>query len=259
MFTQDDPKFAEIAEKIQKLMALAESSNETEAAVAAAKAQELLAKYNLDLAQVRGFTAKTDEEIIEVATNDDKYKKRQAWIVELADVIAKHNFCTALFSSRGTTYFIGHTRDVNVAIFLFNNLRVRLFKLATDRTYEYSEAQKVKMGYRNIPVDAYEVFGGDNIHPRVWRNSWLMGAVAGINKKLNESRKGFAEAPNAMTMIVVREQEVSTWVKQKYPKLSSVSLGGGQNVDATVKGFRTGYEMAMQTGITSSSTTKALK
>lgn len=255
MFTQDDPKFAEIAEKIQKLMALAESSNENEAAVAAAKAQELLAKYNLDLAQVRGFTAKTDEEIIEVATNDDKYKKRQAWIVELADVIAKHNFCTALFSSHGHTYFIGHTRDVNVAVFLFNNLRVRLFKLATDRTYEYSLTLKKNRSYIR---DTYEELSG-NVHPRVWRNSWLMGAVAGINKKLNESRKDFAEAPNAMTMIVVREQEVSTWVKQKYPKLSSVSLGGGQNVGATVSGFRTGYEMAMQTGITSSSTTKALR
>lgn len=48
----EDQQIDKIIEKVQKLLSLANSSNENEAKLASFKAQELIAKYNLDLQQL---------------------------------------------------------------------------------------------------------------------------------------------------------------------------------------------------------------
>jgi hypothetical protein len=91
-----------IIRKIQLLLQLGQqkrgndgASNENEAAVAMAKAQELLTKYNLDLAtvgsaQVEGGTAAQDE------TREQMKSARTAmynWQVRLCKAICEANFC----------------------------------------------------------------------------------------------------------------------------------------------------------------------
>ena len=45
-----------IADKIRKLFALSQSSNEAEASAAAAKAQEMLTRHNLSIASLQDWT-----------------------------------------------------------------------------------------------------------------------------------------------------------------------------------------------------------
>lgn len=86
----------DVIRKIQKLFSLAQSPIESEAALAMARAQELLAKYNLDLATVK----ETFVEGGTVAAPEEKREKTRmkrsakfAWQRKLWRSLAEANFC----------------------------------------------------------------------------------------------------------------------------------------------------------------------
>jgi hypothetical protein len=109
-----------LIEKIEKLMRLSESNNEHEANAAIMKAQELMAKYHIDMKDVS-----TEEKEKEVATNEEtKDFFRETWIHELATIIA-HNFrCISIMMYRmvGNTYkirFYGVNDDALICMQIF--------------------------------------------------------------------------------------------------------------------------------------------
>ncbi|MBN2652594.1 MAG: DUF2786 domain-containing protein [Spirochaetales bacterium] len=81
-----------IVEKIKKLLALAKSSNENEAAAALAKAHKLLRDYDLTLEDVE---AKEQSVFcLDLLT----FSREQAWKAILAKGIAEYNYCKILKS-----------------------------------------------------------------------------------------------------------------------------------------------------------------
>src|SRR5258708_35854786 len=81
-----------IVERIQKLLALSQSSNEHEAASALAKAQALLAEHNLSMAQVQvkdGGRSHYLKEVCDLGSRDN-------WRRLLLGCIARQNFCEAV-------------------------------------------------------------------------------------------------------------------------------------------------------------------
>ena len=85
-----------IAEKIQKLLALTESSNEHEAALAAEKAHALLAEHNLSMAQVETATT-NKQDMIGHTTATSKLGAR--WVRSVWQATARLYFCEYMFSS----------------------------------------------------------------------------------------------------------------------------------------------------------------
>jgi hypothetical protein len=86
----------DVVRKIQKLLSLANSSNEAEAALAMARAQELLAKHNLDYAIVKdqvvpGGVAEAAPEKREKVTI--KRSAQYQWQIDLWKSLAEANFC----------------------------------------------------------------------------------------------------------------------------------------------------------------------
>ncbi len=75
-----------VLSKIKKLLALSTSSNPNEAALAAAKAQELLMIHNLTLSQVE---AQGEEKYCEAFVKTGS----RVWQRLLLTVIARNNFC----------------------------------------------------------------------------------------------------------------------------------------------------------------------
>lgn len=89
-----------ISDKIRKLMALAGNNpSEAEAAAAMAKAQELLASYNLDMAQLDQSTATADRDKRDAMGGGVRLKQkveRSAMFVfqrQLWQALAETNFC----------------------------------------------------------------------------------------------------------------------------------------------------------------------
>lgn len=121
-----------ILKKIEKLLALAGNNpNEHEAIAAALKAQELMARYNIELAEVNGENP--TQKIIETRYSTDAHCMSK-WRYGLANVIAKNFCCKTYVINRDQVVFYGYEKDAKIALevfkFLFetgNKLSVRYY------------------------------------------------------------------------------------------------------------------------------------
>ena len=75
-------------EKIKKLLALSESSNEHEAKAALLKARELMAEHKISMSD----TMEVDKRIMKAFMENDSFNSRKnPWMYNLAKVIANNN------------------------------------------------------------------------------------------------------------------------------------------------------------------------
>lgn len=171
----------EILKKIDKLLALAGNNpNENEAISAALKAQELMAKYNIELADVQGAESgrKIKKEIYTPKKSSHYVSK---WKYSLSQIIAK-NFCCKTYSlGRDAIVFYGYEKDAKIANQVFGFLFETGNKLA-DRYY------------RKCKKEGRETKG--------ILNTYLTGFCAGIKEVLDKQCV-------ALMVIVPKEVEES--------------------------------------------------
>lgn len=171
----------EILKKIEKLLALAGNNpNENEAISAALKAQELMAKYNIELADVQG--AESGQEIKkEIYTPKKSSHYVSKWKYSLSQIIAK-NFCCKTYSlGRDAIVFYGYEKDAKIAQQVF----VFLFEAGNKLADKY---------YRKCKKEGRETKG--------ILNTYLTGFCAGIKEVLDKQCV-------ALMVIVPKEVEES--------------------------------------------------
>lgn len=126
-----------VIDKIRKLLALAGSPNENEAAVASEKAQALLAEHNLSMTDIKSGTEKGSDFIIDGET----ITNARPWRRSLGSAIAKLYFCTYFFTTIGGEdrhSFVGAKHNIEVARLMFDYLTKTVDRLA-------------RAGSRNMP------------------------------------------------------------------------------------------------------------
>jgi hypothetical protein len=111
-------KTEKIIQTIKKVLELSKNNpSEEEAKAAALKAQELLAKYHISMAEIEDISD-TTEEISEVSV-DVPAKK---WKYSLATIVANNFRCKHFYYGKGTVVFYGHKTDAEVAAETFKYL-----------------------------------------------------------------------------------------------------------------------------------------
>lgn len=93
----------EVIEKIKKLLALSNSSNEHEAALAASHAQRLLSEHNLAMTDVE---ARKEAEVAD-KVETDAAKTLPKWVWELLWGVQKAFDCQVVHKGIGKIVFIG--------------------------------------------------------------------------------------------------------------------------------------------------------
>lgn len=132
-----------IQETIAKLLRKAEgTSNEHEAALFAAKAQELLARHNLDEAKVRARDATASDPITE-----QNYGRKSVapWRRQVAQGCAKLYFCRLLCVG-SELEFVGKSHNVEVAISMTNWLCSVVVRMAREYDSDRREQEDFKRG-----------------------------------------------------------------------------------------------------------------
>lgn len=111
-----------ILSKIKNLLDLANNnSNENEAIAAALKAQELMAKYNIELDQLED-KKETREIVKEVYRQSGKHEMGK-WKIGLAAIIAQNFRCkTYLIGRSSNVVFYGYKEDAKIALQVFTYL-----------------------------------------------------------------------------------------------------------------------------------------
>ncbi|MFZ4858444.1 MAG: DUF2786 domain-containing protein [Desulfuromonadaceae bacterium] len=156
-----------IIEKIRKLLALAHSSNEHEAALAAGHAQRLLSEHNLAMADIEAAHRPDKADRMETTVA----KTLPKWLRHLSAGVSSAFDCQAIHHpATGKMTFIGVGADVQVAVYTFTFL---------DRTVRSLCSTYMKQ---------HAVGALANRHRELMRHSYYLGAVTTITARLREQK-----------------------------------------------------------------------
>lgn len=199
----------DIIAKIQKLLALATSSNEHEATLAAKKAQELLVMHNLDMQTVQ--RTETDYHELEVY----EFSRLGVGVKWITQIVQEFFFVQVLhWRSRGNykISFVGDKTNTATAQYVFNFLcrAIKECWLAYKKSNELTTAS---------------------------RASYFSGFNQGLRAQLNTSRKSVEDARG---LVLVRDPGIKTAVAKLVGPVSTRGFGQANLRDNSAE--RAGYE-----------------
>lgn len=216
-----------IIERIQKLLALSQSSNEHEATTALAKAQALLTEHHLSQAEIEARTKTTSSYVRE----EYRVSSYTIWRRDLLTVLTTSTFCQLVFRN-GDPSFSLVGEPVNIEAIKL------LFALVEKQLQQFAQANYV----------VYRRSGGQEPTQR-WKNAFYQGAIVVISRRLREERQTVeATFQNSQALVVLKEEQLSKAVTQFYPKARTLRSAARQikAVDGYTAGQAAGKEVRLR-------------
>ncbi len=169
-----------IIDKIRKLLALANSSNEHEAALAAAHAQRLLSAHNLAMADIETQCRPEKADQIETASS----KKLPKWLRQLVAGVGSAFDCQTIHHpGNGKLTFVGVGADLQVAVYTF--------------TYLEKAVRRICSQYMKVHAHSLS----SSRQRELLRHSYYLGAVSTINRMLASQKRETPVTPGAMVPV----------------------------------------------------------
>ncbi len=225
----------EVVSKVRKLFDLSDSPNENEAALAAAKARELLARYNLSIADLPTDAMKSAIAATEASVGVGKVVRN--WVKGLLIHIAHGFECEHVIRRRHgrapILTFIGTPADAEVAVYTFQFLYRELDRLV-DKSLPSLKRQN--RGWSTAAL----------------RYAYLSGAVKRIGERFQEQTQTIraAERHGCKDLVLVKEQMIRSYMTAAFP---SIRIEYGRNRAISAGAFEKGYgdanDIALRPGI----------
>lgn len=186
-----------IIEKIKNLLDLANNNpNENEALAAALKAQELMAKYNIELEQL-DHKEETREIVKEVYHQSGKHEMKK-WKIGLAAIIAENFRCKVYFINTQDVVFYGYKEDAKIALQVFTYLYEVGNKFAVRY---YNKCKKEGRETRGV-MNTYLVGFRDGVKDVLGKQCTALMIVTPkeVNESFDEMSKGWATKTTRLRM-----------------------------------------------------------
>jgi len=210
-----EPTRERIAERVRRLLALAKSSNEHEATAAAQKAQELLHRHDLSMAEV------SMAEPPEVTKEGHKLANGAGWRIALLGQVTRAYGCKMTYrpSSGGYCTVVGRKHVIEVVLHVNEYLARTIERLADDAARGMSFWT-----------------AGD---ARTWKNSFRLGASYRVGQRLKEQRELLKqESAQSTALVVVNDAAVQRFYDNLYPP---GTLSSGRSFQSNSRdGYRAG-------------------
>jgi hypothetical protein len=224
-----------ILTKIKKLLALATSDNENEAALAASKAQTLLIEYNISREDLDNFNNAEHEKVVEVWVDGKNKHNRSAWYDSLAYIVAKANLCTTLISGNGIIW-IGKKTNIEVAQYIFENLVRDLARICDNAWSIILKIQKLDRTYPKV-------------HGKIWKNNFYHGANQAISERLRANLTQLKAVDNVNALVVRNDIELNEFMHIKHPRLTYLHNSMNSNRSGFDAGKSAGRSVQFRSGI----------
>jgi len=234
--------------KVEKLLALAGSANEHEAALAMSKANELMARHNLLL------RAAADSQGYSFVTINRRRKRVEAWQRAIIRILQDFFFVRAIIADSyepldDETYKVielfGRRENVEVARYCYRFLEERINTLWENNRH---------------------LFQG---RTRTEKNSYHLGLLDGFHGKLRGDERARAErdetAPSpaprpTSALIVAGDAGLERLIRLRYPRLRTVRRAGPKIYKSTFdQGKEEGKKIVLHRGVTGRRGGKVLK
>ena len=200
-----------IIQTIRKILELSKNNpSEEEAKSAALKAQELLAKYHIDMKEVEDLDIDSVESIDEVRV-DLPAKK---WKYRLARIVADNFRCRHFYIGKQTLVFYGHKTDAEIAA----------------ETFKYL----FNVGNRLAGREVDRVFAETGTSTNVY-NSFVAGFCKGIEEGLSQQ---------CLALMIIVPEDVKTSFDDRSKefgtmKCGALKIGGNEHCKEAYESGRT--------------------
>jgi hypothetical protein len=193
--------------KVRALLAKAEATGfEEEADAFLAKAQELMARNNLDRAALEGMSEDGEPDVEALRCwLDDPYRKEKSY---LAHVVASANRCRAIADHElGMSTIFGHPDDLDAFEVLFTALLVHAAK------------------HMRLPLRKAGSLEAERSKRPSYRRSFLIAYADRIGARLREASEAATRAAveesgrSLLPVLASREEHVEGAVHKSFPKL----------------------------------------
>ena len=169
-----------VLELIRKCLALGNSPNENEANAAMAKTQELLTKYNIDMATFRVGANDDEQEMVNLSINKDLLGL--SWIAVLLNTLAINNYCHVIriTGSGGNLHILGKLANVEAVFEMYNWVLPQIIRLSENSGFKRSA-----------------------------KTSYARGVINRLGERMRESKQTFKQNNPSSTALVLAVQEES--------------------------------------------------
>lgn len=228
--SNNDGSNAGILAKVRGLLAKAEASEfEHEAEAFSAKAQELIAKYSIDVAMLGDVYDVPGGVRVYI---DDPYAKPK---FILLGGIARANNCRGVWASRAkTATLVGHSSDLLLVEILFTSLLVQATNAVLSAGTQYKPDGRVST--------------------RSWRNAFWFGYAARIEERLGDATKSAHDQHEADTgqdylpVLAKRSEAVEQALSEAFPSLGTMTASM-----SNIEGLNAGRSFANNADLRSNS------
>jgi hypothetical protein len=222
--------------RVAKLLALSESSNEHEAALAMQKANKLIAKYH-----IQGLGSE-EEYRYGFAIIDRKRKRIESYQRRICSILHDFFFVRVVLASlydplRDDTYktieLLGTKENVTIAEYCYHFLENQLAFLWSLNGKRFKGTTRIE------------------------KNSYYLGLLRGFYQKLEAQNKGKEDLPDqeqAGALVVAEEKRLENFVGMRFPRLRKAPRSGVKVFGSTFnEGVETGKTLTFTEGLTAQS------
>lgn len=218
--------------RVAKLLALSQSANEHEAALAMQKANDLIEKYHIeelgsDALYRYGF-----------GIIDRKRKRIESYQRRICTILHDYFFVRVVLSSlydplRDDTYktieLLGTKENVTIAEYCYFFLENRLASLWSLHKNRFKRSARTE------------------------KNSYYLGLLRGFSQKLQEQRMGkkdLRSQPHLGELVVADEKRLGDFVDMRFPRLKKAARSGARVYESTYnEGIETGKTISFAEGL----------
>jgi hypothetical protein len=227
------PEEERLLERVDKLLALAQSSNEHEAALAVERVRQMYTRYNIE--RIRsGATPSHVHCVI-----NRKRKRIPAEESTIFSILNAHFMVRAVFS---TLYDAEDLAEYKVVELLGAHENV----LMAEYVYHFLSKQldTLWLQYR------FRTW-----QPASMRRSYMLGVLEGFRKKLAESAAAEAktdasESASTQALLRLADQQLDRFVETRFPRVSTRTFGGGAHYrDSFNAGVSDGASITLHRGV----------
>lgn len=216
-------KLDEITELIQKILELAARSDKPgEVEAAQAKAQQLILKYQIEEARLKGHTSSSDVTMVKLEVDEPFMHNKCV----LLNIIAANNFCRVL-EGMGYCKIYGYANDIEICIKIYSMISLHMLSELNNKRSDALKSLIITNGHQS----------------RSWAASFLDGYCITIDKRLELA---IAETMDSMSndksvALVVRNKQHA--VEEYFQRIPRAKVPIKQ-VNTTVSGYSDGVESA---------------
>jgi hypothetical protein len=232
----------EAIEKVRKLLALSQSNNPHEAALAAQRAQEILNKYEIEqgMLDLSSDDPTDKEQITQDGILGEPTQRMSAWKGVLSDALARANAC------RSYWHWLHTVNQTN-----WRPARIMRLKIVG----RPSDVQKVQYMFSLLVAEVDRLTKRDCAGKgKTYSNNYRHGMVGAIAEKIHEAKQSarravYAEhAGDTLALVKIdrslerldrRDQDMAQWMKANL-KLKNMPSSASHDYAARAHGYRVG-------------------